>query len=72
MMDDNNNGSMWGDYKSKSCTRRRCPTYYNKRKRKGKHMSTIHVDFDKSKSNPNLCTNPVGMPVLGRVMLYPL
>ena len=43
-----------------------------KRKRKRKHMSTVYGDVLKPKSNLDLCTNPVGVPVLGRVMLDPL
>ena len=32
-------------------------------------MSTVYGDAPKPKSNLDLCTNPVGVPVLGRVML---
>ena len=42
------------------------------REKKRKHMSTVYGDVPKLKSNLNLCTNPVGVPVLGRVMLDPL
>ena len=41
-------------------------------KRKIKHMSTIYGDVPNPKSNLDLCTNPVGVPILGRVMLDPL
>ena len=44
----------------------------NKNKRKNKKMSTVYEDVPKPKSNLDLCTNPVGLPVLGRVMLDPL
>ena len=40
--------------------------------KKRKYMSTIYGDFHKPKSNPNICTNFVGVPVLGWVMLHPL
>ena len=43
-----------------------------KNKRKNKKMSTVYEDVPKRKSNLDLCTNPVGVPVLGRVMLDPL
>ena len=42
-------------------------SYYIKIKRK--YTSNFYGDFYKPKSNPNCCTNPVGMPVLGQVML---
>ena len=32
-------------------------------------MSTVYGDVSKPKFNLDLCTNPVGGPVLGRVML---
>ena len=35
-------------------------------------MSTVYGDVPKLKSNLNLCTNPVGVLVLGLVMLDPL
>ena len=35
-------------------------------------MSTVYGDVPKSKSNLDLCTNPIGVPVLGLVMLNPL
>ena len=44
----------------------------NKRKRKRKHMSTLYGDVPKPKSNLDLCANPIGVPVPGRVMLDPL
>ena len=37
--------------------------------RERKHMFNVYIDFHKPISNPDLCTNPVGMPVLGMVML---
>ena len=37
-----------------------------------KHIYTIYGDFYKPKSNPNLYTNHVRVPVLGRMMLDPL
>ena len=37
-----------------------------------KYMSSIYGDVPKQKSNLDLCTNPVDVPVLGRVMLNPL
>ena len=43
-----------------------------KNKKKRKYMSTVYGDVPKPKSNLNLCTNPVGVPVLGGVMLDPL
>ena len=39
---------------------------------KRKYMSTVYEDVPKPKSNLDLCTNPVGVLVLGRVMLDPL
>ena len=39
---------------------------------KRKHMSTIYVDVPKPKCNLDLCTNPIGVPVLDWVMLNPL
>ena len=44
----------------------------NKKEKKRKYMSTVYGDVSKPKSNLNLCTNPVGVPVLGRVMVNPL
>ena len=44
----------------------------DKIKIKIKCMSTIYGDVPKTKSNLDLCTNPVGVPVLCRVMLDPL
>ena len=38
-------------------------------KEKKNHMSDVYGDVYKQKSNLDLCTNPVGVPVLGRVML---
>ena len=35
-------------------------------------MSIVYGDVPKPKSNLDICTNPVGVPVLGRVMLDPL
>ena len=32
-------------------------------------MFTVYGDVPKTKFNINLCTNPIGVPVLGRVML---
>ena len=32
-------------------------------------MSTVYGDFHKQKSNPDLCTNAIGVPVQGQVML---
>ena len=43
-----------------------------KKKIKIKYMSSIHGDVPKSKSNLDFCTNPVGVPILGWVMLDPL
>ena len=43
-----------------------------KEERKRKHMSNVYGDVPKPKSNLDLCTNLVGVPVLGRVMLDPL
>ena len=36
---------------------------------KRKYMSIVYGDVPKLKSNLDLCTNPIGVPVLGRVML---
>ena len=41
----------------------------NEKKKKRKYMSNVYEDVPKPKSNLDLCTNPVGVPVLGRVML---
>ena len=41
-------------------------------KEKEKYMSNVYGDVSKPKSNLDLCTNPVGVLVLGRVMLDPL
>ena len=64
------------DWKERWIDGRRCPEgemylcmmskLYIKIKRK--HPSRIY-GVDKLKSNPNCCTNPVGMLVLGWVML---
>ena len=43
-----------------------------KEKKRKKYMSTVYGDIPKPKSNLDLCTNLVGVPVLGRVMLNPL
>ena len=32
------------------------------------NTSTVYTDFQEPKSNLDVCTNPVGVPVLGRVM----
>ena len=40
-----------------------------RKEKKRKYMSTIYGDVSKPKSNLNLCTNLVGVPALGRVML---
>ena len=40
-------------------------------KEEKKHMSTVYGDIYKPKSNLDLCTNLVGVPVLSRVMLNP-
>ena len=37
-----------------------------------KHMSIVYRDVHKLKSNLYLCTNPVGVLILGWVMLDPL
>ena len=39
------------------------------RKRKRKHMSSVYGDFHTPKSNLDLCTNPVSVPILCRVIL---
>ena len=41
-------------------------------KEKEKYMSNVYGDVSNPKSNLDLCTNPVGVLVLGRVMLDPL
>ena len=43
-----------------------------KEKEKEKHMSILYGDVYKPKSNLDLCTNPVGVPILGWVILDPL
>ena len=43
-----------------------------KEKEKENTCLTYKRDFYKPKSNPNLCTNLVGVPVLCQVMLDPL
>ena len=50
-------------------------TIKEKRKQKEnkrKYMSIVYGDVPKPKSNLDLCTNPIGVPVPGRVMLDPL
>ena len=47
-------------------------TIKEKEKRKIKHMSNVYGDIPKTKSNLDLRTNLVDVPVLGRVMLDPL
>ena len=42
------------------------------KKNKIKYMSIVYEDVPKPKSNLDLYTNPVGVLVLGRVMLDPL
>ena len=39
-----------------------------KKRKQIKYMSTIYGDVSKPKSNLDLCTNPVGVPVLCRVV----
>ena len=39
------------------------------KKKKKKYMSTVYGDVLKPKSNLDLCTNPVDVPVIVRVML---
>ena len=66
---------MQDEGESERCTRRWCQSYYNKTKTKSlkrKHMSTVYGDVYKPKFNLDLCTNPVGVPVICRVMLDPL
>ena len=41
------------------------------RKVKIKYNFTVYGDEHKQELNLDRCTNPVVMPVLGRVMLYP-
>ena len=43
-----------------------------KEKKKIKYMSTVYGDVPKPKFNIYLCTNPVGLPILGQVLLDPL
>ena len=43
-----------------------------KKEKRKKHMSTVYGDVPKPKSNLDLCTNPTGVLVLGRVMRDPL
>ena len=65
-MDGDNNGLMHGDGKSEKCKNRKCQSYNNRRKMKEKkHMSNEYGDFHKPKSNLDLSSNPVGVPVLG-------
>ena len=40
-------------------------TIIKKTKRKIKHMSNVYGDVHKTKSNLDICTNSVGVPVLG-------
>ena len=47
-------------------------TTIKEKENKRKYMSTVIGDVPKPKSNLDLCTNPVSVPVLGRVMLDPL
>ena len=47
-------------------------TIKEKEKEKENTGLTYKRDFYKPKSNPNLCTNLVGVPVLCQVMLDPL
>ena len=42
------------------------------KEKKTKYMTIVYGDVPKPKSNLDLCTNLVGVPVLGRVMLDPL
>ena len=62
-IDSSSNRSMHGEGESERFTRRWCQNYYNKIKIKIKHMSIVYGDFHKTKSKPNLYTNPLGVPI---------
>ena len=47
-------------------------TIIKEKKKKIKNIFTVYGDVPKPENNLDLCTNPVGVLVLGRVMLDPL
>ena len=55
---------MHGKGESERCSRSDVKPTPIKEKEK-KHMSMVYGDVYKSNSNLDLCTNPIGVPVLG-------